>query len=75
MKVLIDRSFADRGPSGTQVYVDSLISLNHRPAAHMIDPAQDLTQARVPWLAPAPWMLPMKDAPPGPGPLAEQDED
>ena len=25
MRVLIDRSFADRGPSGTQVYVDSLI--------------------------------------------------
>ena len=26
MKVLLDRSFADRGPSGTQVYVDSLVA-------------------------------------------------
>ncbi len=25
MRVLIDRSFADRGPSGTQVYVDALV--------------------------------------------------
>lgn len=48
-----------RGIGPVQVYADSLVSLNGRPAARMIDPARDLARtddglARADWILPAP---------------------
>lgn len=50
---------------GAAVYVRSEVSLNGRARTPMIDPDQDLTTIRVPWVPPAPWILPPSDDPPG----------
>jgi vitamin K-dependent gamma-carboxylase len=52
---------AQRGP-GTQVRVDSLCSLNGRPAQPLVDPSTDLA-AEPRRLVPAPWILPLATCP------------
>jgi vitamin K-dependent gamma-carboxylase len=46
---------------GAAVYVRSRIVLNGREPQAMIDPDQDLTQITVPWMPPAPWILPLRE--------------
>ncbi len=49
---------------GAAVYVRAEVSLNGRPPRPMIDPEQDLTRITVPWVPPAPWILPPAELPP-----------
>jgi hypothetical protein len=55
--------FSAKGFGSVRVYADSLVSLNGRPARHMIDPRADLAQVED-GLARASWITAGPDEPP-----------
>jgi vitamin K-dependent gamma-carboxylase len=55
--------FRTKGLGPVEVRVDAMVSLNGRRAARLIDPDADLARVSD-GLAPAPWILPMRDQPP-----------
>ena len=61
---IIRDDFAGRGYDGVSVTADAFVSYNGRPAARLIDPNANLA-ALQPAPAPAKWVLPYDDAPPG----------
>ena len=61
----IAEDFRARGMGDVEVRAEALVSLNGRPARHMIDPTRDLARIED-GLAPKGWILPGPDTPPTP---------
>lgn len=61
----IAADFRARGMGEVEVRAEALVSLNGRPARHMIDPTRDLARV-ADGLAPKDWLLPGPDTPPTP---------
>ena len=64
---IIRNDFAGRGYDGVTIAADAFVSYNGRPATRLIDPNANLA-AVPPAPAPAKWVLPHDDTPPGRGP-------
>lgn len=58
---VVARDFAARGVVNPRVTAESLVALNGRPMALLIDPDRDLAQ-ETDSLAPKPWILPLPDS-------------